>query len=370
MKRLFLGVMLLFSLFAFAADMADEFDRSATGTPELLQTGTDKSWCPVCGMNLPMYYKTNFAVKLKNGTAKQYCSIRCFAEDSGNISENIKEILAMDAAKEKFTNAKTAHYVIGSSAPGTMTNVSKYAFASLNDAKAFQKTYGGEIGNYDKVMKATLDTIQTDRDASAERKTKMMYPMGEKIYKSVCKPVEPSEFETISAMKAYIKNNAVCGELKEGQLQALSLYLWEVSRKNAPGYSIISVPEKAKCPVCGMFVSKYPKWATQLTYTDTKGAENSLYFDGVKDLIKFKENPAKWGKYKGIKIAKVLVTDYYSGKAIDGTAAFYVSGSDVYGPMGHELIPFESEKNAKTFMTDHNGKEIVKYADIKASKIK
>ncbi|MCD8552895.1 nitrous oxide reductase accessory protein NosL [Seleniivibrio sp.] len=370
MRNTLIVIALMLSFFAFAGDMADEFERNATGTPELLQKGAQKHWCPVCGMNLPMYYKTNFAVKLKNGEAKQYCSIRCFADDYGNISENIKEILVIDAAKEKFTNAKKAHYVMGSQAPGTMTAVSKYGFASLADAQAFQKKYGGEIVNYDTVLKATLDSMQTDKNMSAEKKAKMVYPMGEKIYKSVCKPVDPSAFEQINAMKAYIKDNAVCGELKEGQLQAVSLYLWEVQRKSAEGYSTISVPEGAKCPVCGMFVAKYPKWAAQITYKDAKGVQNSVYFDGVKDLMKFYQKPEKWGKYKHINITQVFVSDYYSLKAIDGKTAFYVIGSDLYGPMGSELIPFESEQNAKTFMTDHNGKSIVRFSEIKSSMLK
>lgn len=370
MRKIIIFFALMLSFLAFAADMPEEFERNATGTPELLQKGAQKHWCPICGMNLPMYYKTNFAVKLKNGEAKQYCSIRCFAEDYANVSENVKEILVMDAAKEKFTNAKKAHYVMGSSAPGTMTAVSKYGFAALADAQAFQKKYGGEIVSYDAALKATQDSMQADKNASAEKKQKMVYPMGEKIYKSVCKPVDPSSFEQINSMKAYIKDNATCGELKEGQLQAVSLYLWEVLRKAAEGYSTIGVPEGTKCPVCGMFVAKYPKWAAQITYKDVKGAENSVYFDGVKDLVKFWQKPAKWGKYSKITITKILVSDYYSSKAIDGKSAFYVIGSDMYGPMGSELIPFESEQNAKTFMADHNGKSIVKFSEITPAMLK
>jgi nitrous oxide reductase accessory protein NosL len=119
-----------------------------------------------------------------------------------------------------------------------------------------------------------------------------------------------------------------------------------------------------------MFVAKYPKWAAQITYKDSKGIESSVYFDGVKDLVKFFQKPEKWGKFKGITITSILVSDYYSSKAIDGKASFYVIGSDVYGPMGKELIPFESEQNAKTFMADHNGKSIVKFSEINASMLK
>jgi nitrous oxide reductase accessory protein NosL len=32
--------------------------------------------------------------------------------------------------------------------------------------------------------------------------------------------------------------------------------------------------------------------------------------------------------------------------------------------MGHELIPFDSEKNADTFLTDHNGLKILRFNQI------
>jgi nitrous oxide reductase accessory protein NosL len=59
-----------------------------------------------------------------------------------------------------------------------------------------------------------------------------------------------------------------------------------------------------------------------------------------------------------------LVTDYYSQKPIDGKKAYYVIGSDINGPMGNELIPFELENDAKTFMSDHNGKKVIPFNQI------
>jgi nitrous oxide reductase accessory protein NosL len=51
--------------------------------------------------------------------------------------------------------------------------------------------------------------------------------------------------------------------------------------------------------------------------------------------------------------------------AIDGTKAYYVIGSDTYGPMGHELIPFKDLSDAKNFLKDHKGKKILKFQEIK-----
>ena len=68
-------------------------------------------------------------------------------------------------------------------------------------------------------------------------------------------------------------------------------------------------------------------------------------------------------------ISKILVSEYYSQKAIDATKAYYVVGSDVYGPMGAELIPFSSQKEAKTFYMDHKGVKILKFSEITKKEI-
>jgi len=63
-------------------------------------------------------------------------------------------------------------------------------------------------------------------------------------------------------------------------------------------------------------------------------------------------------------IDSIYVTDYYNLTLMDGYQAFYVIGSDIYGPMGRELISLEKEAEAKEFMKDHKGKSILKFKDI------
>jgi len=118
---------------------------------------------------------------------------------------------------------------------------------------------------------------------------------------------------------------------------------------------------KDKCPVCGMFVSKYPDWVAQLVFRDG----TRLYFDGVKDLMKFYLNPSPYQSTRSRpETAAVFVTDYYSLENIEGTRAFYVIGSDVFGPMGKELIPFGKEAEAREFLADHKGKRILRFQAI------
>ncbi|HFC03675.1 MAG TPA: nitrous oxide reductase, partial [Nitratifractor salsuginis] len=114
----------------------------------------------------------------------------------------------------------------------------------------------------------------------------------------------------------------------------------------------------AKCPVCGMFVSKYPKWAAEIV-VDGK----TYWFDGVKDMMKFYIFDGDF-PYDRSKIEKMLVTDFYTLEAIPAKEAYYVIGSRLYGPMGNELIPFKTEKEAKDFMADHGGDRIVRFDEI------
>ncbi len=122
------------------------------------------------------------------------------------------------------------------------------------------------------------------------------------------------------------------------------------------------IPSKAdKCPVCGMFVCKYPDWTAQAITGD--GSVD--FFDGAKDLFKYVFNLQKYRPGKNSKnIAAVYVTEYYDMKTIDAREAFFVTGSDVLGPMGRELIPFSSREDAETFKKDHNGTLILEFGQI------
>lgn len=118
---------------------------------------------------------------------------------------------------------------------------------------------------------------------------------------------------------------------------------------------------KDKCPVCGMFVADYPAFYAEIVFKDGFRA----HFDGPKDMFRYYFEPEKYtpGR-KTADIAEVYVTDYYSLEAIDARRAFFISGSDVLGPMGGELIPVSLESQARTFLEDHKGKALLKFGEI------
>ncbi len=135
-----------------------------------------------------------------------------------------------------------------------------------------------------------------------------------------------------------------------------------------PGRAAPVVPARTdKCPVCGMFVAKYPDFLTQIIFKDGSYA----LFDGVKDMFKYYFAVQKYNGAKSpADISAVYVTDYYSMTPVDGQSSWYVAGSDVFGPMGRELIPFAKKTDALEFMKDHAGKELLPFAAITPEHIK
>jgi nitrous oxide reductase accessory protein NosL len=116
-----------------------------------------------------------------------------------------------------------------------------------------------------------------------------------------------------------------------------------------------------------MFVAKYPDFTAEILFKDGSYA----VFDGAKDLFKYYLNLKKYKPAKGHEdIDSIYVTDYYTLKPIDGLRAYYVAGSDVYGPMGKELISTAEEEDARGFLKDHGGRSILRFGDVTAEMIR
>lgn len=119
--------------------------------------------------------------------------------------------------------------------------------------------------------------------------------------------------------------------------------------------------KKDRCPVCGMFVAPYPDWIATIVLKD----DSQIFFDGCKDLFRYYFDLPE-GENKGTRgeIAEIYVTDYYSTKLVPAADVFFVLGSDVYGPMGKELIPVADKELAETFMRDHSGTRVLLFKQI------
>lgn len=122
-----------------------------------------------------------------------------------------------------------------------------------------------------------------------------------------------------------------------------------------------------KCPVCGMFVAKYPDFAASIVFKDG----HRVYFDGTKDMFKYYHDMKRYDPRRSpLEVVALYVTDYYALAPIDGMQAIYVTGSDVLGPMGHELIPFSKAAEAAEFKRDHRGKTAITFNAVSPGTLK
>jgi len=102
-----------------------------------------------------------------------------------------------------------------------------------------------------------------------------------------------------------------------------------------------------------MFIYKFPAWATMMIQ-----GEKRYFFDGVKDMMKF------YFEQKEHSDIHLYVKDYYTKEIFDFSKGYGVIGSDIYGPMGDEIIPFLSKEDAEDFLMDHQAKEILPFSKI------
>lgn len=118
---------------------------------------------------------------------------------------------------------------------------------------------------------------------------------------------------------------------------------------------------REKCPVCGMFVARFPDWTGAVRFRDGAWA----YYDGPKDLFAHLFRPARPQPGRALPdAAVVLVKDYYGLAYIDARKAWFVLGSTVLGPMGRELVPFAREADARGFLKDHGGQRVLAFAEV------
>ncbi len=184
---------------------------------------------------------------------------------------------------------------------------------------------------------------------------------GEKVALKLCDDSKLSQIKSkkLDVILQDIDTVKPCIALNKRNKEALAYFLMAGSSDiDASVKGQMEVPKEVKCPVCGMFVAKYPKWAALITEDS-----NTHYFDGVKDMMKFYIFDVDF-PYDRTQISNIEVTDFYTLKAIDAKKAFYVVGSDVFGPMGNELIPFLTKDAAQNFLSDHGADQIIMFNEI------
>ena len=188
----------------------------------ILQKGENKNYCPVCGMTLPMFYKTNHSAK-HNHTDNQYCSIVCAVEDAVVNDKKLTNFKVVDNSTLKFIDSAKAYFVVGSKKPGTMSVVSKYAFGTKDAALKFAKTNGGDIMRFDALYKLVEKSLAKDMAATKKKQAKAI-KKGAMMYNKMCKKTD-KRFNSIETAKSFLIKSGICGKIKGKKHQAIALYL-------------------------------------------------------------------------------------------------------------------------------------------------
>ncbi|MDW7771628.1 MAG: nitrous oxide reductase accessory protein NosL [Desulfobulbaceae bacterium] len=119
--------------------------------------------CPNCGMAINMWARTRHSFHHPEGDFVT-CSIRCMADkavSSGDEPSNASVGLYLDP--DKMVPVEEAAYVIGSTAPGTMTMKSKIAFADRTAAEQFASRHGGEVVDFNAAYAAAKAELPKSR---------------------------------------------------------------------------------------------------------------------------------------------------------------------------------------------------------------
>lgn len=140
-------------------------------------------------------------------------------------------------------------------------------------------------------------------------------------------------------------------------LVALLLLLGPVGLACAAGP--VSPPPEERCGTCGMYVTPHAdKWLAQIQFKDG----TTVFFDGPKDLFVFYFDLARHKPGARVEdVAAIYVTEYYSRKQMKIGEVFLVSGSDVHGPMGQELVPVAGRDQVDSFRREHGGQKILQF---------
>ena len=129
--------------------------------------------CPVCGMVRPMWARTWITFDEVQHVS-QVCSFHCLADwtqKSGQTPQNV--MLAVYHHPETAVPAGDAVIVMGSTAKGTMSPVSKIVFADKSEAEAFAQRCSGEIIDYPTALQsATASLAKENRMINTRRLAK------------------------------------------------------------------------------------------------------------------------------------------------------------------------------------------------------
>lgn len=121
------------------------------------------------------------------------------------------------------------------------------------------------------------------------------------------------------------------------------------------------IPAAARCPVCGMYPARFPRWAAQSIFRD--GAAH--YFDSPIDLFVFLQKVDRYdSRYALNEVAVSFVTDFETGQWIEAQDAFFVHGSSAFGPMRDADLPAFASREVADALTRSRGGRVLAFTEV------
>lgn len=132
-------------------------------------------------------------------------------------------------------------------------------------------------------------------------------------------------------------------------LWILGVSSWAAAAELSP----VVVGKEWRCPVCGMYPARYPKWMGQIVFNDS----SAQAFDSPLEMLTFLNDMAKFdARHRPADVGMVFVSDYAKGGWVDAQLAFFAVGSKARGPMGEANFPaFASKDMAENFVRQYGG---------------
>lgn len=120
------------------------------------------------------------------------------------------------------------------------------------------------------------------------------------------------------------------------------------------------IPADARCPVCGMFPARYPRWAGQVIFSD--GATH--FFDSPVNLLVFLRDVARYSNYTAEDVIASYTNDVASDTWTPAETAYFVHGSDALGPMREGNLPSFAERTAAQVFAEARGGKVLAHREV------
>lgn len=208
----------------------------------------DQKYCPLCSMNLQMFWKTTHWLTFSDGMKTGYCSIHCASKAYEKRTLEIDKWEVADYDTKLLINAYKAHFLIGSDLPGTMTPISKLAFGSVSTAQEYQKKHQGTVSDFNRALEKAIEGRGEDM-AMIKKKVAKMAAMGKDLVgkygcckchrekgaggdaiawnsEAFARRVENKVQIKRSVMEGSHQMEGYKGKLNEKELHAITIYVW------------------------------------------------------------------------------------------------------------------------------------------------